>query len=48
MQLSTNCRLYSSIKEEIGSLLAGFYEIIPNVSIASSLTFALSRTSIYL
>ena len=29
VQLSANYRLYSSIKDQIESLLAGFYEIIP-------------------
>ena len=29
VQLSAQYRLYSSIKEQIESLLAGFYEIIP-------------------
>ena len=29
VQLSANYRLYSSIKEQIESLVAGFYEIIP-------------------
>ena len=29
VQLSANYRLYSSIKEQIEALLAGFYEIIP-------------------
>ena len=38
VQLSANYRLYSSIKEQIESLLAGFYEIIPKdlVSIVCS------------
>ena len=37
VQLSANYRLYSSIKEQIESLVAGFYEIIPKdlVSIVS-------------
>ena len=29
VQLSANYRLYSSIKDQIEALLAGFYEIIP-------------------
>lgn len=29
VQLSAQYRLYSSIKDQIESLLAGFYEIIP-------------------
>ncbi len=38
VQLSANYRLYSSIKEQIETLVAGFYEIIPKdlVSIVSS------------
>jgi E3 ubiquitin-protein ligase HUWE1 len=37
VQLSAQYRLYSSIKEQIESLLGGFYEIIPKdlVSIVS-------------
>ena len=38
VQLSAQYRLYSSIKEQIEALLAGFYEIIPKdlISIVSS------------
>ena len=38
VQLSANYRLYSSIKEQIETLLAGFYEIIPKelISIVST------------
>ena len=41
VQLSANYRLYSSIKDQIESLVAGFYEIIPKdlVSIVSSSLF---------
>ena len=44
MQLSANYRLYSSIKDQIESLVAGFYEIIPKdlVSIVS-FSICLSR-----
>ena len=34
VQLSATHRLYSSIKEQIESLLAGFYEIIPKDLVA--------------
>lgn len=39
VQLSAQYRLYSSIKEQIENLLAGFYEIIPKdlVTIVSEL-----------
>ena len=42
VQLSANYRLYSSIKEQIESLVAGFYEIIPKdlVSIVSHLALS--------
>ncbi len=46
VQLSANYRLYSSIKDQIESLVAGFYEIIPKdlVSIVSRLLrFSLCR-----
>ena len=44
VQLSATHRLYSSIKDQIESLLAGFYDIIPKelISIVSAPT--LSRT----
>lgn len=39
VQLSAQYRLYSSIKDQIEALLAGFYEIIPKdlISIVSQL-----------
>jgi E3 ubiquitin-protein ligase HUWE1 len=39
VQLSAQYRLYSSIKDQINSLLEGFYEIIPRdlVTIVSSI-----------
>ena len=43
VQLSANYRLYSSIKDQIESLLAGFYEIIPKdlVSIVRSFSIVI-------
>jgi len=41
VQLSAQYRLYSSIKDQIESLLGGFYEIIPKdlITIVSCLSF---------
>ena len=43
VQLSANYRLYSSIKEQTESLVAGFYEIIPKelISIVRLLPFSM-------
>jgi len=50
VQLSAQYRLYSSIKEQIENLLAGFYEIIPKdlVTIVSALRSVSDSTRLYL
>lgn len=46
VQLSAQYRLYSSIKEQIEALLAGFYEIIPKDLIQIVSLVFLSRITI--
>ena len=46
VQLSAQYRLYSSIKEQIESLLGGFYEIIPK-DLITIVSFALPCTILY-